>query len=91
MLAESGIYSVKRDMRLAVVHTLADGKRNDELLIESEANARLIAAAPELLHALETAQATIERLQHAPGSANRTLLDGTLYVIKAAISKATEI
>ncbi len=48
-------------------------------------NARLISAAPELLNALELAQATIERLhRHAPGSAQ-----GTLDVIGYAISKAT--
>lgn len=52
---------------------------------EREANAQLIAAAPELLNALEVAQATIERLhRHAPGSAN-----GTLGLIKDAIAKAT--
>ena len=51
-----------------------------------KANARLIAAAPELLNALEVAQATIERLErHAPGSAN-----GTLGVVKAAVAKATQ-
>lgn len=53
--------------------------------VEAEANAQLIAAAPELLNALEVAQATIERLhRHAPGSAN-----GTLGLIKDAIAKAT--
>lgn len=47
-------------------------------------DARLIAAAPELLNALEMAEATIVRLErHAPGSAQ-----GTLDVVRAAIAKA---
>jgi hypothetical protein len=48
-------------------------------------NARLIAAAPDLLNALGIAVATIQRLErHAPGSQN-----GTLDVARAAIAKAT--
>ena len=46
-------------------------------------------AAPELLEALQLAQATIERLKphtHGPFSS----VDGTLDVIRAAIAKATE-
>lgn len=44
------------------------------------ANARLIAAAPDLLNALEVAEATIKRLA-------KTDSDGTLDVIRAAITK----
>ena len=46
------------------------------------ANANLIAAAPEMLEALELAEATIERLNRN-NSAN-----GTLDVIRSAIAKA---
>ena len=48
-----------------------------------KANARLIAAAPDLLEAAELARATVERLNRH-GSAN-----GTLDVLSAAIAKAT--
>ena len=49
-------------------------------------DARLIAAAPDLLAALEMAVATIERIapKHGPFSS----VDGTLSVARAAISKA---
>ena len=53
---------------------------------EGDANARLIAAAPELLAALELAQATIERLSPArPFDSTQ----GTRDVIRLAIAKAT--
>ena len=57
--------------------------RQDE---ESEPNAALIAAAPDLLAALEMAVATIERIapKHGPFSS----VDGTLSVASAAIAKA---
>lgn len=46
-----------------------------------EEYAKLFAAAPKMLNALEVAEATIKRLErHAPGSAN-----GTLDVIREAI------
>lgn len=49
---------------------------------EATANARLIASAPEMLNALELAQATIARLdKHASAT-------GTLDVIAATIKKA---
>ena len=53
---------------------------------ERAANAALIAAAPDLLAALEMAVATIERIapKHGPFSS----VDGTLSVARAAIAKA---
>lgn len=56
---------------------------------ESLANAKLIAAAPELLEALQVAQATIERL-HQKHSNRCACINGTLDVIKKAITKATQ-
>ena len=53
--------------------------------IEAEANANLIAAAPDLLNALELALATIERLK-PPTPYDST--QGTRDVINAAIAKA---
>ena len=53
---------------------------------EREANARLIAAAPEMLNALELALATIERLKP---SKPYDSTQGTRDVINAAITRAT--
>lgn len=50
---------------------------------ERQANARLIAAAPQLFEALQLAEATIERLNRHD-SAN-----GTLDVIRTALSEVT--
>ena len=63
--------------------TVFHGRNEDG---ESAANARLIAAAPELLEALELAVATIERLgvQRGPFKSGQ----GTLDVALAAIAKA---
>ncbi len=55
---------------------------------EDKANARLIAAAPDLLNALELAVATIERL--APDHHGFNSAKGTLDVACAAIAKATQ-
>jgi hypothetical protein len=64
-------------MRLPL--TIADGGT-----VPMVEHSRLIAAAPDLLNALEIAVATIQRLErHAPGSQN-----GTLDVARAAIAKA---
>lgn len=43
---------------------MADGKRNGELARESEANARLIAAAPELLQACHRAMTHLRGHEH---------------------------
>ncbi len=53
---------------------------------EDLANARLIAAAPELLEALQLASATIERLKPSQPIDS---ISGTRDVINAAIAKAT--
>ena len=54
---------------------------------EAEANASLVTAAPDLLGALDIAQATIERLhvRHGPVC---MCVNGSLDVIKAARAKA---
>ena len=49
---------------------------------EVEANLRLQAAAPDMVQALELAEATIERLNRHNSA------DGTLQVIRAALKKA---
>lgn len=53
----------------------------------TDANAKLIAAAPDLLAALEMAEATINRLR--PQTAPFDSTQGTRDVIRAAIAKAT--
>lgn len=55
---------------------------------ENTANARLIAAAPQLREALELAQATIERLQGQKHHGLFSSVQGTIDVIKAALSAA---
>jgi len=37
---------------IATIHSMLDGKNNEQKLIESKANIKLIASAPELLEAL---------------------------------------
>ena len=81
------------NMAPGIVYAETGGKR-DELVCtayrrdndEHNANARLIASAPDLLSALEMAVATIERIapKHGPFSS----VDGTLSVASAAIAKA---
>ena len=53
---------------------------------EALANARLFAAAPDLLEAAELAEATIERLQG--GARAFSSANGTLDVLRAAIARA---
>jgi hypothetical protein len=66
---------------------VVDGPSNRDLYSACTANARLIAAAPELLEALELAVATIRRLEHRHGPFSSS--DGTLNVAADAIAKAT--
>jgi len=66
-----------------------DGEDHDVCRIphrERDANARLIAAAPELLDALSLAEATILRLANTP--ARLGSVQGTLDVLRAALGKA---
>ena len=66
------------------VHDICDPRCAPvELSDEMDANARLIAAAPDLLNALEMAVVTIKRL------AKTDSVNGTLDVANAAIAKAT--
>ncbi len=54
-------YIMRDDKYIATIHSLADGISNEELLVEAEANAKLIVAAPELLKALERAKYLVEK------------------------------
>jgi len=62
------------------------GRPNFTSFVELDANAHLIASAPELYEALELALATIERLavRHGPFCS----ADGTMDVVRAALAKA---
>ena len=48
---------IEEDRRcpIATIHSMEDGKNNDQRKLESKANAKLIASAPELLEALKEA------------------------------------
>ncbi|MCW3109898.1 MAG: hypothetical protein JWQ09_4404 [Segetibacter sp.] len=50
---------------------------------ESEANAKLIAATPDLLQALITAEDTLNKLNI------NSVCDNSLYIVRTAIKKAT--
>lgn len=60
------------------------GSIRDVLPTETEANAKLIAAAPDLLQALETAKHTLTQLNQ------NGIVDNTLLLIDRAIKKATD-
>ena len=64
---------------IALVENQFSSVKYDEL----SANARLIAAAPAMLEALELAEATVVRLERHNSAA------GTLHVVRAAIAAAT--
>jgi len=55
---------------------------------EAEANARLIAAAPAMLEALESAECAVEQLCHGQDTANQCWV--TLAEVRAAVAAARE-
>jgi len=64
-----------------------DGKNNGEIIRKSEANAKLIAAAPELLDVLLQART---ELLHINADCNINLDQQVMTAIEQAIKKATE-
>lgn len=66
---------------IATIHSMLDGVNNEARILESEANGKLITAAPELLHRLKLA---VEFL-----SATITTDNLELIAMKEAIKKAT--
>lgn len=76
-------YFVQKQRGFDICHLPIQSSTEPE---ETKANARLIAAAPELLEALRMAEATIERLTERHGLFSSTY--GTRSVIRAAIAKA---
>ncbi len=70
-----------------IVADIPEYRTYEEDAAELEANARLIAAAPELLEALEYAQAWITEVGERKGLPNGR----TLQTIEAAIAKATGV
>lgn len=69
--------------QIATVQSLRDGKNNEQMNIESDANAALISAAPDLLEALTELLESYKMYVRNPGQSE--------YVInaEAAITKAT--
>ena len=62
----------------------------DEVNEEDLANARLIAAAPELLQALQVAEKKLEELENAvSGGDDEIYVEGAILTVRAAIAKAT--
>ena len=72
-----------KEHSIAQVPAYATGNLSEQDIV----NARLIAAAPELLEALELSEATIDRLT-CIDDAKRRSVQGTFDVIRAAIAKA---
>lgn len=67
----------------------ADQDDGGEQFAEAEANARLIAAAPDLLEALIEAEDILDDLTGADDLSDDSELHGTLRKVRAAIAKAT--
>lgn len=72
------VYIKQGESYIATVHSLFDGKNNLEKGIEAEANAKLIASAPELLDVLIKL------------SSHMNLTSNQYEMIEKAIKKATE-
>ncbi len=66
---------------------LADGVNNAELIVEAEANAKLIAAAPEMLKALEEVTTFLGHVQPRIG---KLAFNHIWEEVTEAIKKATE-
>lgn len=59
---EGDILRIKnKEIYIATAHGLEDGKNNSAKRIEAEANAKIIAASPDLLEALQLAKETLDK------------------------------
>jgi hypothetical protein len=83
------VISPRRKMRILAVDS-DEGKENPYTipLDEAKANARLIAAAPDLLLALETCLKNTE-MRRASGFESGPMIDYEIEIARAAIAKAT--
>lgn len=74
-------YETKRGFQIATIHINYDGKENEKRFQEAEANARLIAAAPDMLEALKSI------MKNAPDSFHIPSWDKMLRAIAKAEQK----
>jgi hypothetical protein len=85
----TGAFTIEDDNRIAVLCSRADW---DHRAAESAANARLIAAAPDLLSEMKRYLPLLERLEAEPALWERLTVSlgiATLNGYRAAIAKAT--